>query len=412
MKIRCGSNIYNPSFQKGQTTLYSDFDGTLLAQPLHDIYQGDNAKKQASVNNFNKYFSEIQEFIDSTKGKFEIIITTGRRLFGDRKDGFEPTYQKMREEGIQLPKIKSIITTSGGDVYNFGENGIIERTPDPQKASLIKQASGWDNEQIIKTLDKIAEETQTAYDFVNTRGSYKLSIRVSDPAKIESFYKRLVKELEGKMTVKAKVGDVKVALTEDLYTKMMGIKLEPRVDGHTLHKDFDTRIALKEAIKNGDFVIVAGDADNDKEALNIFRYITQPKEYKPPKSVGDITEDYIRSVRDEIESLPLKILFIRPKSGEVDTKMLTLSNFMQKTAELFPKKVQIVEQTQVGENNYFLDAIKNAIQEFTENGANSAIKTTNSIGKTFTGALTLFASMTALGVGIAKLENNKKQEQK
>ena len=59
-------------------------------------------------------------------------------------------------------------------------------------------------------------------------------------------------------------------MVQSKQKKTKGIKLKPLIGKHHIHKDFDTKIALKNTIRDNDFLIVAGDADNDKEALNIF----------------------------------------------------------------------------------------------------------------------------------------------
>ncbi len=360
-RYKCNST---PGFGAGKSFLYTDFDGTLLAQPLHDIYGSDDARKETSVSNFNKYFGEIQEYIEKTQNKFEIILTTGRRLFGDKQEGFEPTCQKMTQAGIRLPRIKSIITSEGGDIYHFRADGTIDRTPDASKANAIKQACGWDNNEIKSILDKISQETGIGYKFVDSRGSYKLSILPDDASKVDIFYSKLTSALEGRAQAKSKIDDVKAYLDDVSYSRVRGIKLEPVVNGEALHKDFDTKIALKRAIENNDFLLIAGDADNDKESLNIFRYVKPPEGLTCPQKLNEITAEYVQATRDEIEKLPLKILFIKPKSSNPDLRTFALHEFMRRQERLFPKKVKVVEQTQIGANNNFLDAIKSSISEY------------------------------------------------
>ena len=156
------------------------------------------------------------------------------------------------------------------------------------------------------------------------------------------------------------IADVKVGDS----TKMTGIKLQPKIDGHHIHKDFDVKLALKNAIKNDDLVIFAGNADNDKEALNIFNYASKQAQWKIPYEAHEINPDYVKAVKSEIDSLPIKILFVEPPINEMDPKILSLADFMKKTSELFPEKVEIIKQTEIGKNNNFLDSIKNAIKSY------------------------------------------------
>ena len=48
----------NLNFGAGKSILFSDFDGTLLPQSLHDVYNGNTEQKKNAVEGFNKYFSQ------------------------------------------------------------------------------------------------------------------------------------------------------------------------------------------------------------------------------------------------------------------------------------------------------------------------------------------------------------------
>lgn len=353
------STTYSNSFKAGRATLYSDFDGTFLPQPLHDIYNGSSEAKERSVRNFNKYFRDFQNFIDSTKGKFSIIINTGRRLNGDNKDGFEPTLMKMRESGIVLPKIDSLITSSGGDIYKFNADGTLNPSKEMSKLLQIKKVCGWDNEEIVKALDIATEEIGCKYKFVNNRGSFKLSTVIDDTKKLSELKNRLSEILNPKMGIDISISDV-----TNNGRKQTGLKLSPLINNHHLHKDFDVKNALKNAISNNDFLIVAGDASNDKEALNIFRYLTNPPAGKIPTSSSEITTEYIDKVKSEIDKLPIKIMFIEPNLSCTDQRTLKLYEFMQSLEKQFPKKVKIVKETKLDGENNFLNSIKSAINEY------------------------------------------------
>lgn len=394
------------SFKAGKITLYSDFDGTLLPQPLHDIYNGTKEAKEKSVEGFNKYFKEFQNFIDETKGKFSIKINTGRRLCGDNKEGFEPTLSKMRESGIVLPQIDSIITSSGGDIYHFNNDGTINHTKDILKTKQVKDACGWDWDEITKTLNEVANETGTKYKYVNDRGSYKLSVALDDKKQLSSFQKRLQEILTPKMGIKIELGDVKITPN----TKESGLKLSPIISGHGIHKDFDIKNALKSAVQNNDFLIIAGDADNDKEALNIFRYLKKTPSDKIPTSTVEITPEYISKVKREVNDLPIKIMFIEPNKNCTDTKTLKLYDFMLEQEKHFPKKVQIVKETKLEGENNFLNAIKSSIEEYS---AENKVFDKNFKGKTIKNfskskIILMISIATALLSGIFILYKHKK----
>ena len=357
MKIQ-GIQSYNKlNFTAGKSTLFTDFDGTFLPQPLNDVYSGSTAEAKEEAANFNKYFSQIQEFADKKKGNFDIIITTGRRLDWHQKSGFLPFFRELQDFGIKFPTIRSVITTEGGDIHDFLPDGSVNPIPNKAKADLVTQMSGWDNSKIKLALDEAAKETQTSYSFVNPKGSYALSIKLDDETKVDMFYKKLKDSLGQDINYRAKITEVKDYYGDFSYVSSKGIKLEPKVDEHSLHKDFDVKIALQKAIREDDFIIVAGDASNDKEMLNIFRYVDDIKNV--PKTASDITQEYVSTIKDKIDNLPLKILFIRPNAD--DARKQELYEFVQKLQQLFPEKVQIVEQTFPGNRNNFLEAIENAI---------------------------------------------------
>lgn len=345
------------SFTSGKSTLFTDFDGTFLPQPLDDVYNGTPPMRQEAVSKINKYFSQIQDFITRKKGNFDIVITTGRRLDWHRMKGFVPFLGEIKDFGIVFPKIKRLITTDGGDIHEFLPDGNVSRVPNADKREMITRLSGWDNEKIKQALDIVSEETGTKYSFVNPKGSYRLSIKLDDESKLEVFHEKLREKLGADVKFKSKISYVKDYSGDLSYVQTRGIKMEPVVEGSKLHKDFDVKAAIKNAIKNDDFVVVAGDASNDKEMLNIFRYINNDGAI--PQLAEEITPGIAAKAKPEIDKLPVKILFVRPKPEE--TKKLPLLEFMKKLEEYFPEKVQIVEQTFPGERNFFLEAVENAV---------------------------------------------------
>lgn len=351
----------NITFGVGKSILFSDFDGTLLPQSLHDVYNGSNEQKRNAVDGFNKYFSEIQDFSNSSHNKFEIIITTGRRLNRNNQEGFLPAYQRIRQEGIMLPRIKEIITAEGGDIFSFSENGDVSQTIKPEKAALVRKLTGWDNGLINKTLEDVSQKLNTSYEMVDEKGSYKLSLKLADNSKIQEFVDELQGALMDKIKCRIKKSDVKVD-----NNKTQGIVLYPLIEGQKLNKSFDVKMALEDAIKNDDFIIAAGDSSNDKEMLNIFNYVRKPENLFIPQKAEEITQEYVSLTRQEIDKLPIKLLFVKPNSPEKHSKKLEIYEFMKKQAELFPEKVMIVEETKLyGENN-LLNAVKNAINNYAE----------------------------------------------
>ena len=403
------TNSFKISFGAGKCILFTDFDGTFLPQSLRSIYNGSEEEKKSAVQGFNKYFSDFQDFITKTRNKFEIIITTGRRLNKQDKDGFLPTYQKMKEEGIKLPNIKELITSSGGDIYSFSQNGDINPQMQISKNHYMKKITGWDNDLINKTLKDISKELNVDYELVDDRGSYKLSLNISNKSKIDDFYSALKTTLEKKIKCKVKMGSINL----DDGSKTYGIKLYPLIDGIKLNKSIDTKIALQTAIQNNDFIVIAGDASNDKEMLNIFNYIKMPNNKKIPTKASEITFDYILQTKKEIDALPIKLLFIKPTQlNNNDAGKLELYSFMQKQANLFPEKVSIVDETILHGENNFLKEIKKSIKNYAEknqtfkeewkNILNSNIMTKQPDAHRKNIIFFVISAITLLGIGIYK----------
>ena len=351
MKINQINPKNNPiNFRSGKAILYSDFDGTFLPQSLKDIYIGEKAEKQKSIIGFNKYFKDFQDFIDKTKNKFEINITTGRRLNpNDRHDGFKQTYDKILKEGVVLPKINSLTNSKGGDTFYFNPDGTINPNPSKAKISQIKKLSDWDSDIINQTIKEISLDINSKYN-IDSKDTFHLSIETENKFALVRFQKRLADKM-----------DISIKIDED-----GAIKLTPKINSKSLDKSFDTILALKEAQKNNDFLLVAGNARNDKEMLNIFNYVSYPIKNVPYKA-SDIDLDYVKKIKKEIDNLPIKILFIKPKDiKNINEKDLELYEFMKKCEELFSKNVQIVEQTELYNKNNFLDAIKKSILSYSK----------------------------------------------
>lgn len=210
------------------------------------------------------------------------------------------------------------------------------------------------------------------------------------------------------MGIKIKSDYVKINPNE----KELGLKLSPMINGHGIHKDFDVKTALKKAIKEKDFLIVAGDADNDKEALNIFRYLNKTTSDKIPTSAREITPEYISTVKNEVNTLPMKIMFIEPNKNCTDERTLKLYDFMLEQEKYFPKKVQIVKETKLDGENNFLNAIKNSIEEYSQENKvfckNFKGKTIKNISKSK--VILIIVSIVALLGGIFTLYKYKKNQ--
>lgn len=343
----------SPSFCAGKTTLYTDFDGTLLPTSIKPLYNGSQSEKEQTIKGLNHYFSSFNSLISESKDNFKLNITTGRRAGAEgSSEGFYDAYNQMKNSGIIFPKVNEIITTEGGDIYHTNAKGNIINEFDSEKAKNIEELSGWSYTKLKAITEDIFKKNNAAFGFTNTdKGNFRLELitKGSDSNKIK---KELSEELE-KQKISAKV-----------YGDNGDIKLKPVVMGHSLSKDFDVKMALKRAHQNNDFVIAAGDDKNDLKMLNIFRYIDMPEGVKEPSKAEDIAPMIKKfpEIKTKIEKLPLKLVLVKSEHNKISNKY----PFFEEIASNFPNNFKIIEKSHIGENNFFADEVKHSIKTYAQ----------------------------------------------
>lgn len=352
--MRINSLQPNITFRAKDVTLFTDFDGTMLQQSLKSV--GNDFTGEV-VQGYNDYFQAFDDLRSERNGKFKVFITTGRRLEGEDGHGFLRTYNFMRENGIRMPKLDGIITSEGGDIFQFMPNGDIDKTPSAQKRQLVKERTGWDLEKVRKTLRKISEKLGVNFRQVDEKSFHKLSIVLDDNRKLGDFYDELAESLKHKeISGKAKIS----THVKDGDRKVPGIKIGAKYCGSSIHKDFDVKEALEAALRERDFVIVAGNESNDKELLDLFRYGGSRKGWRD--YMGMPEKDKL-NVLDRIKKLPIGVIFVDAPAEAATQKQKDLREFMIRQQELFPDKVLIVERSQFGGENTLVSACRELIEK-------------------------------------------------
>ncbi len=365
MKINAVKTYLCPSFKANKTSLYADFDGTFIPRSIAPI-KDNSSGKEALVQGYNKYFKLFQQFIDDKKDLFDIRISTGRKYSGESGDGFLGTYNLMRNAGVKFPQIKELVTAEGGDIYAFNPDGTLSAKPSGEKLDFIVQKTGWNRKEIDSAVKKIAEELGIEARAVDLRSSHKLSLVLSDELQSVNFIDKLKAWLkEHSVNAKAKVSEhVYEYLPDGSHKKTLGIKAEPLFEGHTIHKDFDIKAAIARAIKAKDFVIAAGDADNDKEMLNMFNYAGL-RQIDSKSAIQSLDAETIRQAQGKIAKLPIGIVYVDHLEDEVGNpkrhKYAALSEFMHEQKKIFPDRIRIVQKSDLGKNNTLLEAAKELI---------------------------------------------------
>ena len=322
------------SFKAKDVTLYSDFDGTFLR----------------SKSDTPEYYQAFEDFKGERNGKFRIFITTGRHLENKDGSGFLRTYNNVRGENPNFPHISGVVTANGGDVFLMDEAGEIQRTPLIQKRLAVRAKTGWNFDSVRGALGNIAQQLGTTFTLQNEEDFHRMHLFVADDSKIEDFNREVGRYF-------AQNGISAETHLKNIDGKR-ALKIAPNINGRVVHKDFDVKEAVTLAQSQNDFVIVAGNAVNDKELLNLFNYIGEPK----INAVEKIPADGLETMIEQIKKLPLGVVFVEAPEEKMSGEKLKMKEFMEAQQKLFPDKVRIIKQAgEKGENN-----LVQACRELTE----------------------------------------------
>lgn len=309
----------NPSstFKAGKVRVFSDFDKTFLPARHKDFVR--NYDKEF-IDGIKKYFKNFSEFLNQTKDGLKFTITTGR-TFGE----FLTLAEAAREREFGMPLPDTLIVKNGGDehtrvgtdedFYNGGSFPFKYEVTNKEKESKIKQISGWDGtkvKQILKDIfksynfriveadsehsvkdygprslfyqgnlpyedKKVFQEDDRADWSVGFRNDGNLKVFYTLPVDMEKVEERyiILQDILNKSKEKFNAEGFKIVL--DKHKKLHCrpcVTLEPQTNGsQNLTKVYDVQESVKEATRNNDLVIVAGDGSNDKEMLNPGEYL-------------------------------------------------------------------------------------------------------------------------------------------
>jgi len=327
-----GSRAKFLTFGAKDVTLYSDFDGTFL---------------RAKSDN-QSYYQAFDDFRSERDGKFKIFITTGRRLEATNGHGFMYAYEGIRGENPKFPRLDGVVTSDGGDIFLIAENGTVDKTPLVAKRDAVRTKTGWNLETVKGGITQIAEDMHTGFSFADSPAFHRLVVYVNDPQQAESLNTATREFFEANgISAESYVKDV------DGRT---ALKIAPVINGRRVHKDFDVKEAIASAQRENDFVIVAGNASNDKELLNLFNYIGESK----IDSVEKIPEKGLETMAERIRKLPVGVIFVDSE----ENKYPKLRAFMEKQQELFPDKVRIVKHSAKEDENVLVQACRELANKF------------------------------------------------
>lgn len=346
MKIGCNSS--HVQFKSGHTFIYTDFDDTYMPFSHDEIckesplgYSNDRR------NEFNNHFSKINEFFETGKNKLTLLLTTGRSA---SEYCFVEKKIKDKNLAYHLPDV--LISRNGAD--RFDRRSDKWAFDEKRKSKIEELAKGWNAEKIknhissiIKHINPSAfimsvpvnrdgfsyEDLSLEYALkkeINPKKADYASFAQDETGVIEVVFSKNLNAQKIKDETARTLKNNSVSAVTDYYPsdtrtwlpqfredgtyyvdKSNKMMIKPLIDGKRLSKLFDVKEEVKNIIINNtnDFVIAAGDEDNDEEMLNPLNYldlygVTVDKQ----KDADEILND--EKVLDAIQKLPLSSLIV------------------------------------------------------------------------------------------------------
>lgn len=269
------------NFCAGKVHVYSDFDGT-YCPASHESLHNPNSNPEMPA-----YCKRMEKFLDSNNEKVQFHVTTGR-TFGE----YKAVSELLRTRGYELPLPKSFIAKNGSDeyvksrdtFYQGGEFPFDYKNPQKLKQERVAQETNWNGQKIKEYIKNLAEKYRLKLIEADTRNSSRdygpntmsgkitagvLGSRNDGDLKVNLIFgeenRKFIQDVENFL----KKDNVKY----DLAKRDLVYTITPEFQGGSLTKLYDTKLALKEAEKNRDIVIVAGNGANDFAMLNPLEYL-------------------------------------------------------------------------------------------------------------------------------------------
>lgn len=303
---------------KGKAVLFADFDGTFMPFSHNSVCTD---RSIFPKEDFSRYFGLLSDFLKTNAKKLELLITTGRNL-----PKFIAFLEHIKRNEAHIPLPKKIIVNNGGDIYQSinpeaffkgEEAGYTNANPDAQnKRATIKQLTGWEssdvknkilavlnafNLQVLKVPINEFSESYGELSLKHYLEKYELDPNSSNFASIQDdgmlgFHIAFCKDMNYDGNYLANIcqeinnsfeNRISYTLQTTLYDWQAGygpsLRILPCVNGKPLNKVYDVKECLKKVIesKSDDFVIAAGDDENDLPMLIPQSYDDIKGEKKP-----------------------------------------------------------------------------------------------------------------------------------
>lgn len=326
------------NFKSGKVHVYSDFDGTYCPAKHSSLHN------PAANPNMKEYCTKISDFFKATDGNLHFHVTTGR-TFGE----YKAVSELLRERQFELPLPETFIAKNGsdeyvkinnqGDFYKAGEFPFKYDKTNKLKQENIHNLTNWDGEKLKDFIKNMAskkgfsiveaDSENSVKDYgknslfsegklnpeewkgkVVTTKNAKLGLRNDGNLKINIVFppnynencKELVKDIENHLKQNHVEYNMRLKSASNHNHYRKSCEIMPLIDGNKLTKLYDTKEALKRAIKEHDMIIVAGDGSNDLEMLNPLEYIEQ-KDWNKYKKHSKFKEFYECNMYKKLELL-------------------------------------------------------------------------------------------------------------
>lgn len=420
MKINsvCGYGLTpgkNRTFGAGKVELFSDFDNTYCPISHKNLKKITPDEKDW----FSQYCESFKKFFNNTRKGLKFHITTGR-TFGE----YEKVSKLINDKGFELPLPDTFIAKNGSDEYlkvgtdkDFFKKGIFPFQYDKtnlEKEKKIKELTGWDGPKVKAKLKELFKEHKfrivegdtehgagdygikslfsegklhwengkpfTAKDkaewVVGLRNDGNCKVFVTYPPdmlsndernkvfnSINDKLKQYMDEsgfLDSHSYLEPKNRSERV---NQVIEPVMGLGKHLQKSETGLTKLYDTKEAVKNAVKNNDLVIVAGEGKNDLTMLNPLMYLNVDSPLvssRSPEFVESLLHE--ESLVKQVNELPLMSVVIKNEENEIPQ----LTKVFGKDGKCF-KVIEV-------EKGHLEDGIKEAIKVYSEKNPEYAEK--------------------------------------
>lgn len=442
-------NYMNVSFKAGKIELYSDFDKTYFPASQLEL----NEMSPLTHSGFTEYCAKFRNFLNNTKDSLNFHITTGR-TFGEYQTISELIKDRSFELPLPdtfIAKNGSDEYIKIGTDKDFYEKGVFPfhyNKTNVEKERKLKELTGWDGPKIKEKLKEIFKEhnfrivegdsehivpdyglkslfapgklpyennktfqgTDKADWVVGLRNDGNCKIFVTYPPDMDTVPERKdildkinkkISEYRGNISANKVHSYIAKKRAKDCGGRLCYI-MEPNVDEKLLKRTekiseqgltklYDTKEAVKNAIRNNDLVIVAGDSSNDLNMLNPLQYIDISTSCNDDNLVR-LWDNFVKNPNrfmkfldeknlahqeliKQINDLPFMGIIVKGKKNKLEN----LSRAFGKNSR-FHKIVTV-------ENGHLEDGINEAVKIYCEQNPEYANKLTSDLKKEFFGKI-------------------------